>query len=150
MVSVVFSSVPCVLQFYWRVCFSIKVCACSKRIWELNANQTYLGSYILDIVTTSTTGSRKLTIKYHIISRTITTAGHRHFPMALSLSYPYPTKWGRYNMFSSCCDKDSAIIFTTGHLMTSTLLETGVGANDCKSNRDQRLNVPSEARRSSR
>jgi hypothetical protein len=27
--------------------------------------------------------------------------------------------------FSSCCDKDSAIIFTTGRL-TSTLLETGV------------------------
>jgi hypothetical protein len=30
--------------------------------------------------------------------------------------------------FSSCCDKDSAIIFTTACLM-STLLETGVGAN---------------------
>jgi hypothetical protein len=33
--------------------------------------------------------------------------------------------------------------------LTSTLLETGVGANDCKCNRDQRLNVPSEARMSS-
>jgi hypothetical protein len=33
-----------------------------------------------------------------------------------SSSYPYPTKWGRYNMFSSCCDEDSAIIFTTGRL----------------------------------
>jgi hypothetical protein len=32
--------------------------------------------------------------------------------------------------------------------MTSTLLETGVGANDCKCSRDQQLNVPSEARRS--
>jgi hypothetical protein len=31
-------------------------------------------------------------------------------------SCPYPTKWGRYNMFSSCCDKDSAFIFTTGRL----------------------------------
>jgi hypothetical protein len=30
--------------------------------------------------------------------------------------YPYPTKWGRCNMFSSCCDKDSAIVFTTGRL----------------------------------
>jgi hypothetical protein len=30
--------------------------------------------------------------------------------------------------------------------LTSTLLETGVGANDCKRSRDQRLNVPSEAR----
>jgi hypothetical protein len=34
--------------------------------------------------------------------------------------------------------------------LTSTLLETGVGADDCKCSRDQRLNVPSEARRSSR
>jgi beta-glucosidase/6-phospho-beta-glucosidase/beta-galactosidase len=47
--------------------------------------------------------------------------------------------------FSSCCDKDSAIIFTTGRLP-----DTGVGANDCKCNRDQRLHLPSEARRSSR
>jgi hypothetical protein len=31
-------------------------------------------------------------------------------------SYPYPTKWGRYNIFSSCCDKDLAIVFTTGRL----------------------------------
>jgi hypothetical protein len=31
--------------------------------------------------------------------------------------------------------------------LTSTLLETRVGANDCKCNRDQRLNVPFEARR---
>jgi hypothetical protein len=31
-----------------------------------------------------------------------------------------------------------------------TLLETGVGANDCKCNRDQRLNVPPETRRTSR
>jgi hypothetical protein len=30
-----------------------------------------------------------------------------------SSSYPYPTKWGRYNMFFH---KDSAIIFTTGRL----------------------------------
>jgi hypothetical protein len=33
-----------------------------------------------------------------------------------SSSYPYPTKLGRYNMFSSRCDKDSAFIFTTGRL----------------------------------
>jgi hypothetical protein len=31
-------------------------------------------------------------------------------------SYPSPTKWGLYNIFSSCCDKDSAIVFTTGLL----------------------------------
>jgi hypothetical protein len=38
------------------------------------------------------------------------------FNVNLSFSYPYPTKWGWYHMFSSCCDKDSAIIFTTGRL----------------------------------
>jgi hypothetical protein len=32
--------------------------------------------------------------------------------------------------------------------LTSTLLETGVGANDCKCGRDQQLNVPSEVRSS--
>jgi hypothetical protein len=36
--------------------------------------------------------------------------------------YPYPTN-KLYNMFSSCCYKDSEIIFTTACL-TSTLLET--------------------------
>jgi hypothetical protein len=34
--------------------------------------------------------------------------------------------------------------------LTSTLLEAGVDANDCKCSRDQKLNVPSEAPRSSR
>jgi hypothetical protein len=33
-----------------------------------------------------------------------------------SFSYPYPTKCSPYNMFSSCCDKDSAYIFSTGRL----------------------------------
>jgi hypothetical protein len=37
-------------------------------------------------------------------------------PRKSSSSYPYPTKWGWYNMFSSCFDKDSAFIFTTGRL----------------------------------
>jgi hypothetical protein len=34
----------------------------------------------------------------------------------ISSSYRYPTKWGRYSIFSSCCDKEWAIIFTTGRL----------------------------------
>jgi hypothetical protein len=34
--------------------------------------------------------------------------------------------------------------------LSSTLLETGMDANDCKCSRDQQLNVLSEARRSSR
>jgi hypothetical protein len=34
--------------------------------------------------------------------------------------------------------------------MTSTLLKSGVGANDCKCSWDQQLNVLSEARRSSK
>jgi hypothetical protein len=29
---------------------------------------------------------------------------------------PLSHKWGRYTMFSSCCDKESVIIFTTGRL----------------------------------
>jgi hypothetical protein len=36
-------------------------------------------------------------------------------------SYPYPNKWGRFNVFLSCCDKDSAIIFTTGRLAPAWL-----------------------------
>jgi hypothetical protein len=35
------------------------------------------------------------------------------------------------------------------YCLLSTLLETGVGANNCKCSRDQRLNVPFEAQRSS-
>jgi hypothetical protein len=54
----------------------------------------------------------------------------------------------RYNMFSSCRDKDSAFIIRPAACLTSTLLETEMDANDCS--RDQQLNVPSEARRSSR
>jgi hypothetical protein len=34
--------------------------------------------------------------------------------LCLLLLPTYPTKWGRYNMFSSCCDKDTAFIFITG------------------------------------
>jgi hypothetical protein len=34
--------------------------------------------------------------------------------------------------------------------LTSTLFEAAVGTNDCKHSRDQRLNVPSKARRSLR
>jgi hypothetical protein len=45
---------------------------------------------------------------------------HNHTTPSLnnnsSSSYPFPTKWGRYNLFSSCCDKDSAFIFTNGRL----------------------------------
>jgi hypothetical protein len=76
-------------------------------------------------------------------------AAHCHFSMLILLLFPtrIPVGVGT-TCFSSCCDKDSAFI-TTGRL-TSTLLKTGVGANDCKCSRDQRLNVPSEARRSSR
>jgi hypothetical protein len=36
------------------------------------------------------------------------------FQGSLSFSYPFPNKWGPYNMFSSCCDKNSAIVFTNG------------------------------------
>jgi hypothetical protein len=53
-------------------------------------------------------------------------------------------------MFTSCCDKDSANVFTTGRLPdVKALLETGTGVNDYERSRDQRLNLPSEARRNS-
>jgi hypothetical protein len=67
-----------------------------------------------------------------------------HFPTIAPLNVVGTT------CFASCCDKDSAIILTTGRLPDVNLLETGVGANDCKCSRDQQLNVASEARRSSR
>jgi hypothetical protein len=38
------------------------------------------------------------------------------------------------------------LFLRTAACLMSTLLETGVGSNDYKCNRDQRLNVPSEAR----
>jgi hypothetical protein len=65
--------------------------------------------------------------------------------------YPFPTLSGVCSTcFSSSCDEDSAIIFTNGHLSDVNFLETGVGANYCKCSRNQLLNVPSQARRSSR
>jgi hypothetical protein len=62
-----------------------------------------------------------------------------------SSSYLYPTKWGRYNLFSSCCDKIRQLFLRPAACLTSTLLETGVDANDFKFSRDQQLNVPSKA-----
>jgi hypothetical protein len=54
-------------------------------------------------------------------------------------------------MFSSCCDKDSSILFTTGRLPdVNPPWNWSGGINGCKCCRDQRLNSLSEARRSSR
>jgi hypothetical protein len=39
----------------------------------------------------------------------------RFYSLSFFFFLPFShTEWGRYNMFSSCCDKDSAIIFTNG------------------------------------
>jgi hypothetical protein len=65
-----------------------------------------------------------------------------------SSSYPYPTKWGRYNIiFNHVVIKIRQLFIRPAAYLTSTPLETGVDANDCKC-RGQRLNVSSEARRS--
>jgi hypothetical protein len=48
--------------------------------------------------------------------------------------------------FLSRCDINSAIVFTTGRLM-STFLETGMDVIHCKCSRNHQLNVPSEARK---
>jgi hypothetical protein len=77
-------------------------------------------------------------------------SSQRRYLKNSSSSYPYPTKWRQYNMFSICYDKDSAFIFLRPAACLTSTLETGVDANDCKCSRDQHLNVPSEARRSSK
>jgi hypothetical protein len=59
----------------------------------------------------------------------------------LSFSYPYPTKWGRYNMFSSCCGKDSANLYDWPPALRQPSMKLDV--NDCKYSRDQQLNVQS-------
>jgi hypothetical protein len=65
-----------------------------------------------------------------------------------SSSYTFPTKWARYNMFLPCCDHRFGNLFLRSvPCLTSTFLGNGVGANDCKRSRDQRLNVLSEARK---
>jgi hypothetical protein len=63
-----------------------------------------------------------------------------------SSSYPFPTLSGIGTIcFSSCCEKIWQLFLRPAACLTSALLETGVGANDCKCSRDQRLNVPSQA-----
>jgi hypothetical protein len=65
----------------------------------------------------------------------------------ISAAFPRPTKWGRYNMFfHHVVIKIRHLFLRPAACLTSTLLETKVGANDCKCSRDQQLNVPSEAR----
>jgi hypothetical protein len=92
--------------------------------------------------------------KTHCKRPRLGSVGHhwQHCPYHTATSFSFPTLIPLSGVgttcFSSCCDKDSAIIFTTGRL--PDVNQTGVGANDCKCSRDQRLNVPSEARRSSR
>jgi hypothetical protein len=67
-----------------------------------------------------------------------------------SSSYPFPTLSGSVqHVFHHVVIKIRHLFLRpAAACLTSILLETGVGANDCS--RDQRLNVPSEARRSSR
>jgi hypothetical protein len=71
---------------------------------------------------------------------------HTNFFIFLPFLFP---KWGRYNMFSSCCNKGSAnFLYDRPPARVQPLPE--VGTNDCKCSWDQRLNVPSEVRRTSR
>jgi hypothetical protein len=52
--------------------------------------------------------------------------------------------------FSKCVIKNRQLFLRPAACLTSILLETEVGANDGLCSRGQQLNVPSEARRSSR
>jgi hypothetical protein len=107
----------------------------------------WITQLLLTIITTITTSTSRA-------YRSIVGPSHR-YPyterrptegMILSCSYPFPTLSGvGTTWFSSCCDKE----LTNIACLTSILLEIGVDANDCKCSWDQRLNVPSEARRSS-
>jgi hypothetical protein len=72
-----------------------------------------------------------------------------------SSSYPYTTKWDptyqlAQHVFNHVVLKIRQLILRPAAYLTSTRLETGVDANDCKCSRDQRLKVTSDARRSSR
>jgi hypothetical protein len=68
-----------------------------------------------------------------------------------SSSYSFPTLSG---VSTTCIHhiviKIQQLVLRPAACLTSSLLEIGVGANDCKCSRDQQLNVPSEARRSSK
>jgi hypothetical protein len=53
-------------------------------------------------------------------------------------SYPNPAKWGWYNMLLyHVVIKIRQLFLQPAAFFTSTLLETGVGANDCKCSRDR-------------
>jgi hypothetical protein len=57
--------------------------------------------------------SIRCSCEHHLLVSAVSSRGTLTSPFpSSSFSYPYPTKWGRYNKFSSCCDKDSAIIIT--------------------------------------
>jgi hypothetical protein len=59
-------------------------------------------------------------------------------------SYPY------IHIFHHVVIKIQQLFLRTAACLTSTLLETEVSANDCKCSQNQQLNVPAEARSSSR
>jgi hypothetical protein len=50
------------------------------------------------------------------------------------------TKWGQEHVFNHVVIKIRQLFLRLAACLTSTLLETGVDANDCKCSRDQRLN----------
>jgi hypothetical protein len=63
---------------------------------------------------------------------------------------PLSTKGSVQHVFDHVVIKIRELFLRPAACLMSTLLETGVGANDCKCSWDQQLKVPYEARRSSR
>jgi hypothetical protein len=59
-------------------------------------------------------------------------------------SFPNPTKWGGsvQQVFYHVLIKIRQLCLLPAACVKSTFIETGVGDNDCKCSRDQRLNVP--------
>jgi hypothetical protein len=46
----------------------------------------------------------------------VTLIEQKLYEIVSSSSYPFPTKWSRYNMFLPYCVKNLQILFTTGRL----------------------------------
>jgi hypothetical protein len=64
----------------------------------------------------------------------------------ISFSYPYPTKWGWYNIFFHLVIKIRQLFLRPAAFLTSTLFETRLGANDCKCSQDISLTKHGGAR----
>jgi hypothetical protein len=124
-------------------------------LWILDSGCTYLHKYGAGIEPTTSCvliGSHCPVLPYHCAKSVV----HRCHGGSLRINllitspssfYPYPTMWDQYNMFSSCCNKDSpkSYFLRLAACLTSTSFWEWSGwYNNCKCSRNQWLNVPSQ------